>query len=90
MNGQTYADLLQRHLMPFIETTFGNAQNCILQDDNAPAHRSAVVAEKKRELGLRTLRWPSRSADMNPIEYLWSFLKRQTLQQNPPPIQVWR
>lgn len=50
MNGYTYADLLNVHFVPFIAKTFGNSQNCILQDDNAPSHRSNVVTEKQQEV----------------------------------------
>lgn len=67
MRMQTY------YLVPFIVRTFENALNFILQDDNAPT-QSAVVTEKKQELGLKTLRRPSRSPDMNPIAHVWSFI----------------
>lgn len=83
VNGQTYGDLLQTQMMPFIERTFGGAQHCILQDDNAAPHRAAEVQRLKHQLGLRTLRWPSRSPDMNPIEHVWSYMKRQ-IRQHPP------
>ena len=31
---------------------------------------------KKGRLGLRTIPWPARSPDLNPIENIWSLLKR--------------
>lgn len=67
LNGHTYAYLL--HRVPFIERTFRNVKNCILQNDNAPSHRPTVVTEKKQELDFRITRWPSRSSDMNTIEH---------------------
>lgn len=84
VNGDEYARLLQTHLLPFVNNHFGGVANCILQDDNAPAHRAAAVSELKDQLHLRTLRWPSRSPDMNPIEHVWDFIKRSVQRQNPP------
>ena len=85
VTGERYAELLQTHLLPFATRTFGDVANWILQDDNAPSHRAAVVTQNKEHLGIRTLRWPSRSPDMNPIEHVWDHLKRQAQQRDPPP-----
>ena len=84
VTAQHYGELLQQHLMPFINSKFGGTQNCILQDDNATPHRAAAVTQLKQELGLQTLRWPSRSPDMNPIEHVWSYMKRMIHRENPP------
>ena len=85
VSGETYAEILQQHFVPFANTKFGGLQHCILQDDNAPPHRAASVRELKEELGIRTLRWPSRSPDMNPIEHVWDLMKRRIHQHNHPP-----
>lgn len=84
VNSNTYGDLLQRHLLPYMDRVFEGAANCILQDDNAPPHRAACVRQLKEQLQIRTLRWPSRSPDMNPIEHVWSAMKRSITTENPP------
>ena len=43
VTGETYGQLLQEHFVPFANATFGRVENCILQDDNAPPHRTAAV-----------------------------------------------
>ena len=85
VTANSYADLLQNHLVPFVNNEFGGPSNCILQDDNATPHRAAAVQHLKQQLGLRTLSWPSRSPDMNPIEHVWSYVKRSIQLRNPPP-----
>ena len=83
VTGERYAELLEDHLLPFATRIYGDTANLILQDDNAAPHRAAVVTRLKEHLGIRTLRWPARSPDMNPIEYVWDYLERQDQQQTP-------
>lgn len=88
VTAQHYGNILQQHLMPFVDREFQGVQNCILQDDNAPPHRAHIVTELKRDIGLRTLRWPSRSPDMNPIEHVWSYMKLMINRQTNPPTNL--
>jgi transposase len=50
---------------------------CILQDDNTPANRAAVVQEFKQNWGIRSLSCPADSPDLNPIEHAWDYLGRR-------------
>ena len=47
----------------------------ILQNDNAPCHRSAPTLYFLTERYIDVLDWPASSPDANPIENLWNFIK---------------
>ena len=72
VTGQTYIQTLT----DFIQTE-GLPQRWILQDDNATAHRSAIVRRFKELNGIETLPWPAKSPDLNPIEHVWDRMGRE-------------
>jgi transposase len=73
LTGLVYRDLL----LDFVERYRAHLpEHWILQDDNAPPHRAAVVQEFKRNQGIQSLSWPANSPDLNPIEHAWDCLGR--------------
>jgi transposase len=62
--------------------------NFLFMDDNAPAHRAHRVANFLAEVNVRSLPWPARSPDLNPIEHVWSFISRQINQRPQPPANL--
>ena len=68
---------LKRHL---------NGKNLLLIWDGLPAHRAKIVTQYmlREKQWLRVERFPAYAPELNPIEYLWSAMKRKDLANQIP------
>ncbi len=75
INSEDYINILEEYFVPNLKATRGKYRP-ILQQDNARCHTAKATTNYFKENNIKTLDWPPYSPDLNPIENIWSLIKR--------------
>ncbi len=92
MDQHLYKSILEDDLMNTLEFYNFNPEEVIFQHDNDPKHKSKSVQEWLSNQEFDVLSWPAQSPDLNPIENLWSEVKRKLNKFKSPPkgiLELW-
>ncbi|KAI4816687.1 hypothetical protein KUCAC02_009003 [Chaenocephalus aceratus] len=82
VNTAVCQEMLEHFMLPSSDKLHGDA-DFIFQQDLAPAHIAKSTSTWFNDLGVTGLHWPETSHDLNPIENLWTIVKRKMRDTRP-------
>ncbi len=82
VNAAIYQEILEHFMLPSADKLYSDA-DFIFQQDLAAAHSAKSTKSWFSYHGVTVLDWPANSPDLNPVENLWSIVKRKMRDTRP-------
>lgn len=81
MNQHVYVDILNKYFISFTNEKL--SEDWVLQDDYNPKHTSRKTKLFLEQHKLNVTQWPVQSHNLNPMEYLWHYVKSEVHLRKP-------
>ncbi len=82
VNALIYQEILEHFMLPAADKLYGDA-DLIFKQDLAPVHTAKGTKSWFSDHGVTVLDWQANSPDLNPIENIWSIVKRKMRDTRP-------